>query len=111
MSFQGSQMSCVQMMASWRGKGGSSIRIANPIRLSTGCIQNFQRGKARILGRICRYPPKQDVEWRAGGLNAILKNNLDPSHSGKGQNVAIQWDCELFSGTVKAQGTMLPLQS
>jgi hypothetical protein len=103
-------MSCVQMMASWRGKGGSSIRIANPIRLSTGCIQNFQRGKARILGRIRRYLPKQDVEWTAGELNAILKY-LVPSHSGKGQNVAIQWDCELFSGTVQAQGTMLPLQS
>ncbi len=30
MSFQGNQMSFVQMMASWRGKGGSSIRFANP---------------------------------------------------------------------------------
>jgi hypothetical protein len=29
-------------------------------------------------------PPKRDVEWTTGELNAILENNLVPSHEGKG---------------------------
>ena len=54
MSFQGNQMSFVQMMASWRGNCGSSIRFANTILLSAGCLQNLQHGLVRILGRSCR---------------------------------------------------------
>ncbi len=30
-------------------------------------------------------PPKGGLEWTAGDLNAILENNLVPSHGGKGQ--------------------------
>ena len=35
-----------------------------------------------------------------GELNAILENNLVPSHGGKGQLrtfCCIQWECELYS--------------
>jgi hypothetical protein len=37
------------------------------------------------LGQELQIPPKRDVEWMAGELNAILENNLAPSHGGKGQ--------------------------
>ena len=36
-------------------------------------------------GQELQIPPKRDVEWTAGELNAILENNLVPSHGGKGQ--------------------------
>ena len=48
----------------------------------------------------------RDVEWTAGELNAILENNLVPSHGGKGQLRTfgcIQWECELYSGRPKAR--------
>jgi hypothetical protein len=35
-------------------------------------------------GQELEIPPKRDVEWTAGELNAILENNLVPSHGGKG---------------------------
>ena len=101
-----SQRSCVQTMGSRRGQRGSSIRIANPIRLSAGFLQNWQRGSARTLGSSFRFPPKRNLEWTAGELNAILENNLVPSHNGKGQLRTfgcIQWECELYSGRPKAR--------
>ncbi len=57
MIFQVSQLSCVQTMGSRRGQRGLSIRIANPIRLSAGHLQNLQRGSARTMGRSFRLPP------------------------------------------------------
>ena len=57
MSCQGKLISFVQMMTSWRAKGGLSIRFANPILLSAGCHQNLLHGLVRILGRSCRYRP------------------------------------------------------
>jgi hypothetical protein len=48
----------------------------------------------------------RDVEWTAGELNAILENNLVPSHGGKGQLrtfCCIEWECELYSGRLKAR--------
>jgi hypothetical protein len=57
MSFQSRQMSFVQMTASWRGNCGSSIRIANSILSSAGCLQNLPHGLVRIMDRSCRYLP------------------------------------------------------
>jgi hypothetical protein len=57
-------------------------------------------------GQELLIPPKLDVEWTAGELNAILENNLVPSHGGKGQLRTfgcIQWECELYSGRRKAR--------
>jgi hypothetical protein len=57
-------------------------------------------------GQELQIPPKRDVEWTAGELNAILENNLVPSHGGKGQLRTfgcIQWECELYSGRPKAR--------
>jgi hypothetical protein len=57
-------------------------------------------------GQELQIPPKRDVEWTAGELNAILENNLVPSHGGKGQLrtfCCIQWECELYSGRPKAR--------
>jgi hypothetical protein len=48
--------------------------------------------------------PPLDVD--AARLNAILENNLVPSHNGKGQLRTfgcIQWECELYSGRPKAR--------
>ena len=66
MFFQLSQMSCVQTMGSRRGQRGSSIRIANPIRLSAGCLQNLPRGSATTMGRNFRYPPSATWSGRQG---------------------------------------------
>jgi hypothetical protein len=89
MSFQSSQMSFVQMMASWQSNSGLSIRFANPILVSAGCLQSLPHGLVRILAGAAesvQIPPKRDVEWTAGELNAImiLENNLVPNHGGKG---------------------------
>jgi hypothetical protein len=76
------------------------FRKTHPI-IRLGCLQNLQHGLVRILGR---YPPSGT--WTAGGLNAILENNLVPSHGGKGQLqtfCCIQWECELYSGRPKAR--------
>jgi hypothetical protein len=57
-------------------------------------------------GQELQIPPKRNLEWTAGELNAILENNLVPSHSGKGQLrtfCCIQWECELYSGRPKAR--------
>jgi hypothetical protein len=51
-------------------------------------------------GQELQIPPKRGLEWTAGELNAILENNLVPSHSGKGQLQTfgcIQWECERYS--------------
>ncbi len=51
-------------------------------------------------------PPKGCLEWTAGELNAILENNLVPSHGDKGQLqtfCCIQWECESYSGRPKAR--------
>ena len=56
--------------------------------------------------RLFIIPPKRNLEWTAGELNAILENNLVPSHNGKGQLrtfCCIQWECELYSGRPKAR--------
>jgi hypothetical protein len=37
------------------------------------------------FGQELQIPPQLDVEWTAEELNAILENNLVPSHGGKGQ--------------------------
>ena len=53
-----------------------------------------------------QIPPKRNLEWTAAELNAILENNLVPSHNGKGQLRTfgcIQWECELYSGRPKAR--------
>jgi hypothetical protein len=50
-------------------------------------------------GQELGIPPKGGLEWTAGELNAILENNLVPSHGGKGQLrtfCCIQWECELY---------------
>ena len=57
------------------------------------------------FGQELQIPPKRDVKWTAGELIAILENNLVPSHRGKGQRQTfgcIQWECELYSGRLKA---------
>ncbi len=66
MFFQISQKSCVQTMGSRRGQCGSTIRIANPIRLSAGCLQNLPRGSARTMGRSFRYTPSATWSGRQG---------------------------------------------
>ena len=72
---------------------------------------------AEILATLLKHIPScmsaadieqllQDMEWTAGELNAILENNLVPSHHGKGQLRTfgcIQWECELYSGRPKAR--------
>jgi hypothetical protein len=45
---------------------GLSIRIANPIRLFAGCLQNLPRGSARTMGRSFRYPPRETWIGRQG---------------------------------------------
>ncbi len=55
------------------------------------------------FGQELGIPPKSDAEWNV--LNAILENNLVPSHGGKGQLRTFccnQWECELYSGRPKA---------
>jgi hypothetical protein len=57
-------------------------------------------------GQELQIPPKHDLEWTAGELNAILENNLVPSHGGKGQLrtfCCIQWECAYYSGMPKAR--------
>jgi hypothetical protein len=69
-----------------------------PTKLAAWIGENF--------GQELQIPPKRDVEWTAGELNAILDNNLVPSHVGKGQLQTfscIQWECELCSGRPKAR--------
>ena len=69
-----------------------------PSKLAAWIGENF--------GQELQIPPKQDVKWTAGELNAILENNLVPSHGGKGQLRTfgcIQWECELYSGRPKAR--------
>ena len=56
-------------------------------------------------GQELGIPPKGGLEWTAGELNAILENNLVPSHGGKGQLrtfCCIQWECERYSGRPRA---------
>ncbi len=69
-----------------------------PTKLAAWIGENF--------GQELQIPPKRDVEWTAGGLKAILENNLFPSHGGKGQVrtfCCIEWGCELYSGRPKAR--------
>ena len=69
-----------------------------PTKLAAWIGENF--------GQELGIPPKSDAEWTAGELNAILENNLVPSHGGKGQLrtfCCIQWECELYSGRPKAR--------
>ena len=69
-----------------------------PSKLAAWIGENF--------GQELRIPPKRDLEWSVGELNAILENNLVPNHGGKGQLRTfgcIQWECELYSGRPKAQ--------
>ena len=75
-----------------------------PSKLAAWIGENF--------GHDLQIPPKRDLEWTAGELNAILENNLVSSHGGKGQLQTfgyIQWECELYSGR-PIEG-MLSLQS
>ena len=56
----------------------------------------------------CLSPACLSPAWTAGlgELNAILENNLVPSHNGRGQLRTfgcIQWECELYSGRPKAR--------
>ena len=69
-----------------------------PSKLAAWIGENF--------GQELRIPPKRDLEWTAGELNAILENNLFPSQGGQGQLrtfCCIQWECELYSGRPKAR--------
>jgi hypothetical protein len=69
-----------------------------PTKLAAWIGENF--------GQQLQIPPKRNLEWTAGELNAILENNLVPSHNGKGQLRTfgcIQWECELYSGRPKAR--------
>ena len=64
-----------------------------PTKLAAWIGENF--------GQELLIPPKRDLKWSAGELNAILENNLVPNHGGKGQLRTfgcIQWECELYSG-------------
>jgi hypothetical protein len=57
-------------------------------------------------GQQLQIPPKRNLEWTAGELNAIQENNPIPSHNGKGQLrtfSCIQWECALYSGRPKAR--------
>ncbi len=80
MSFQANRISCALMM---RCRGQHRPRKSHPIlrwlptKLAAWIGENF--------GQELRIPPKSDAEWTAGELNAILENNLVPSHGGKGQ--------------------------
>jgi hypothetical protein len=67
-------------------------------------IEMWEEGEN--YGQELQIPPKRDLEWTAGKLNAILENNLVPSHSGKGQLRTfgcIQWECEHYSGRPKGR--------
>ena len=69
-----------------------------PSKLAAWIGENF--------GQQLQIPPKRNLGWTAGELNAILENNLVPSHNGKGQLRTfgcIQWECELYSGRPKAR--------
>ena len=46
-----------------------------PTKLAAWIGENF--------GQQLQIPPKRNLEWTAGELNAILENNLVPSHNGK----------------------------
>jgi hypothetical protein len=111
MCFQGSQMLFAQLMAGWRGKGGSRW-LEYPFHKSHHIIRGQPSKLAawigENLGQELQIPPKWDVEWSqwtVGELNAILENNLVPSHRGKKHLRTfgcIQWECELYMcGTVE----------
>ncbi len=100
MSFQANQMSCALMMrrrGHWASTGVARVSVSQipilrwlPSKLAAWIGENF--------GQELSIPPKSDAEWTAGELNAILENNLVPSHGGKGQLLTfccIQWECEL----------------
>ena len=69
-------------------------------------IQRVWAAASDTFGQQLQIPPKSNLEWTAGELNAILENNLVPSHNGKGQLLTfgcIQWECALYSGRPKAR--------
>ncbi len=69
-----------------------------PTKLATWIGENF--------GQELCIPPKQGLKWTVGELNAVLENNLVPSHNSRGQLrtvCCIQWECELYSGRPKAR--------
>ena len=69
-----------------------------PSKLAAWISDNF--------GQELLIPPKRDREWSVGELNAILADNLVPNQGGKGQLRTfgcIQWECELYSGRLKAR--------
>ncbi len=78
-----------------------------PTKLAAWIGENF--------GQELGIPPKSDAEWTAGELNAILENNLIPSHDSKGQFrtfCCIHWECELYcgrSGVVCTPSTLFQL--
>jgi hypothetical protein len=56
-------------------------------------------------------PPKGGLKWTAGELNAILENNLIPSHGGKGQLRTLccfQCEFEHYSATTGPRHDAIP---
>jgi hypothetical protein len=54
-----------------------------PAKLAAWIGENF--------GQVLQIPPKRDLEWTAGELNAILESNLVPS--GGGQEQLLTFGC------------------
>ncbi len=99
MSLQTNWMSCVQMICSLLQRGLSIPCKSHPILrwLPSKLAAWISDNHGQELG----IPPKGGLEWTAGDLNAILKNNLVPSQGGHGQLrtfCCIQWECERYSG-------------
>jgi hypothetical protein len=86
------------------------LEYPGPFRRVHPILRWLQSKLARWIGEnfgqeLC-IPPKQGLEWTVEELNAILENNLVPSHNGRGQLrtfCCIQWECELYSGRPKAR--------
>jgi hypothetical protein len=90
------------------GVGGDRTHAARPHHL--GCADDAQQGLSWLeyqfrtsdlilcclssklaewigknFGQALDIPPKRDLEWTTGESNAVLDNNLVPSHDGKGR--------------------------
>ncbi len=71
----------------WEARGVSVAQISIsqihsiirwlPSKLAAWIGENF--------GQVLQIPPKRDLEWTTGELNAILENNLVPSRGGQEQ--------------------------
>ncbi len=63
------------------GDSESALPSAVQFKLATWIGENF--------GQELCIPPKQGLVWTVGGLNAILENDLVPSHRHGGTTVTV----------------------